>query len=401
MRPMSSVSLTLESYAEIRAEMESGRLRDEVLARAGLTVDLWTDAQRAWLERMGAELERGRFELTNRYTRAFLERQRALQEDEREAAARAAAIQAAQPLPSQPAIAAPASDGALEEAPPPSVDGDTVTTALRPPPLNPPARWETGAFADPMDDEACVEQTAAPALFRPAILPFRQDGPAIAPAAAYHEQPGLMLQQAAGGDGHWNVDETSFAPLLPAVPTLPFRPAEASPEQGSAQAGEAVPPDDDDEEVRTSLVPLVPRGPALPFGPSRSEELTTSALLEGAAGPVLPFLAPAEDQRVSSLLSSPAERRAAPGPPPAVADEPIEAVFPLALYASLCAELTVFPEIAESIFRRYGLESPERRAAVDATWKERLHHDAEQYAAWEEMYRRYHTYWTERGGSPV
>ncbi|KYF97732.1 hypothetical protein BE20_37595, partial [Sorangium cellulosum] len=71
-------ALSLERYAEMRAQMEAGTLRDEVLARAGLTVDEWTAAQRDWLERMGAELEHGSFELTNRYTRAFLEHQRAI-----------------------------------------------------------------------------------------------------------------------------------------------------------------------------------------------------------------------------------------------------------------------------------------------------------------------------------
>lgn len=76
---MSSTSLTIERYAEIRAEMEVGRPRDEVLARAGLGVDAWTTEQRSWLQKMSAELERGRFELTNRYTKAFLERQSAFQ----------------------------------------------------------------------------------------------------------------------------------------------------------------------------------------------------------------------------------------------------------------------------------------------------------------------------------
>jgi len=73
-----STEITLERCAELRAEMDAGRLRDEVLGRAGVTGEAWTAAQRGWLEKMGAELELGRFELTNRYTHAFLDRQRAL-----------------------------------------------------------------------------------------------------------------------------------------------------------------------------------------------------------------------------------------------------------------------------------------------------------------------------------
>src|SRR5262245_18289335 len=62
----------------MRAEMETGRLRADVLAADGITADEWTVAQRHWLGRMGAQLERGRFDLTNIYTQAFLARQREL-----------------------------------------------------------------------------------------------------------------------------------------------------------------------------------------------------------------------------------------------------------------------------------------------------------------------------------
>jgi hypothetical protein len=71
-------SLTVERYAEMRAEMEAGRLRDEVLARAGVGSEEWIEAQRDWLQKMGSEIEVGRFELSSRYSRAFLERQQAI-----------------------------------------------------------------------------------------------------------------------------------------------------------------------------------------------------------------------------------------------------------------------------------------------------------------------------------
>jgi len=73
---MSGSSLSIEGYARVRAEMEAGGLRDGVLARAGVSLDEWADVQLGWLDKMGAETERGRFELTNRFTQAFLERQR-------------------------------------------------------------------------------------------------------------------------------------------------------------------------------------------------------------------------------------------------------------------------------------------------------------------------------------
>ena len=71
-------SVTLEDYAQMRAEMDFGIRRDDVLSRAGIGADEWIEVQREWLEKMGAELDTGRFELTGRYSGAFLERQRTL-----------------------------------------------------------------------------------------------------------------------------------------------------------------------------------------------------------------------------------------------------------------------------------------------------------------------------------
>src|SRR5262249_33381248 len=94
---MLAMSIALERCAEMRAEMDSGRQRDEVLTRAGVTADEWVAAQREWLAKMGAELELGRFELTNRYTHAFL--------DQRKLAVPAPVAVAEAPLP--PAAAPP------------------------------------------------------------------------------------------------------------------------------------------------------------------------------------------------------------------------------------------------------------------------------------------------------
>jgi hypothetical protein len=44
--------LSLVHYAELRAEMDAGDLRDDVLTRAGLSVDEWIAAQMEWLEKM-------------------------------------------------------------------------------------------------------------------------------------------------------------------------------------------------------------------------------------------------------------------------------------------------------------------------------------------------------------
>ncbi|MEZ4302829.1 MAG: hypothetical protein R3B70_48345, partial [Polyangiaceae bacterium] len=71
-------AITIERFAEMRAEMEAGKLRDDVLARHDVGADAWTAAQRSFLSEMKEELTRGRFELSNRYTSAFLSRQEVL-----------------------------------------------------------------------------------------------------------------------------------------------------------------------------------------------------------------------------------------------------------------------------------------------------------------------------------
>jgi hypothetical protein len=65
-------------------------------------------------------------------------------------------------------------------------------------------------------------------------------------------------------------------------------------------------------------------------------------------------------------------------------------------YASLCAELSVLPQQTEQVFRRHGLESPQRRGRVDAFWRERLKTDPAAYREWQALYQHYRVYWADR-----
>lgn len=69
--------LTLERYAEISAELDAGDLRDEVLARAGISVPEWLNAQQYWLGSISAEASQLRYELFHRYSKLFLEARKA------------------------------------------------------------------------------------------------------------------------------------------------------------------------------------------------------------------------------------------------------------------------------------------------------------------------------------
>ena len=64
--------LDLERFAQLSAEIDVGNLRDQVLSEGGVSLETWSQAQQWWLSRMAAEATRKRFDLTNRYTAAFL-----------------------------------------------------------------------------------------------------------------------------------------------------------------------------------------------------------------------------------------------------------------------------------------------------------------------------------------
>ncbi|XXT16025.1 hypothetical protein WME94_37900 [Sorangium sp. So ce429] len=268
-------ALTLDRYAEMRAQMEAGRLRDEVLARAGLTVDEWTAAQRDWLERMGAELEHGSFELTNRYTRAFLEHQRA--------------ILAASPPESTPPVSAP--PGPTRAAPTPTAPA--------------PRRSATPGFTGtaPLPD--------LPALV--AALPFVPGAP-----------PGPMP-----------------AAPPPAAPA-PRRPA-----------------------------------PAVLTGTSPAQDVPAPA---GA----MPF------------ITAPEKRLAPATPPPASTAACTAPALSLEHYAALCAELSLHPRSAASIYPRYGLRDAAAWQATDAAWQVRMRSDAALEARWQQLIAHYRAHYRTR-----
>src|SRR5262245_59829505 len=71
-------SIDIERFAALSAELESGVARDELCAREGVSADALGAAREAWLAKMADEVTQKRFELTNRYNKAFVARKRAL-----------------------------------------------------------------------------------------------------------------------------------------------------------------------------------------------------------------------------------------------------------------------------------------------------------------------------------
>ncbi len=361
MQPMSEAPVLLEGYAHLRAEMEGGRPRDEVLARAGVTVDDWMATQRTWLESMGAELDRGRFELTNRYTKAFLERQRELQALVREKAAPIVVEPA--PVPQEhPMLVA-------KEAPIPTVD-------------------ELPRFSDPQESEmTCSPDPATETQFLPSLTPKKAPLPFFPPP---EETPPAKAVASAGLGAPpvpWShTGPTATGVLDPAMirAALPFTRdfeesfPEIEPEPDDEL--ELAPPDDG-----TATLALRVHGSHLPsatrsVGPPSEGAITTPIPPLRPKGPALPF------RPVSAQDPSPAPATP-PAPPPALTIEQ---------YASLCAELAATPYQADAIFQRYGLESTRERLDVDLGWQERLRRAPNEHRAWQDLYNRYHAYWVEQ-----
>jgi hypothetical protein len=106
---------------------------------------------------------------------------------------------------------------------------------------------------------------------------------------------------------------------------------------------------------------------------------------------------PAETTQVPP--SSAVDAFAAVPLPAGFAPPPVETVIPsdptltdeltLAQYAALCAELEVSPEDAVAVFLKYGLGNEQRRARIDARWRERLETRTLLYAEWRQLYRHF------------
>ena len=371
--------LTLERCAEMRAEMEAGGLREEVLTQAGITSEDWTDAQRGWLDKMGAELQRSRFELTNRYSQAYLERQRALT-----AATAAVVVEATPPV---------------ETAPLPFV---ALPPIARPPIAPPPVQPSLPGATTPSPWAAPLPRPAAP--------------PPRAP-------------QAAG-------DETGMPTASPLRQPLPFRPAASSSPDAAARIPPAPPSRPDTPAPRppsaslgstTSAGAVSPFAAVLPFSPDAASSpiLVNAPTLPKAAPPPLgkprslpratppprivnspaPAAAPMLDGTVMGAISPFAPTLPFVSAPPAPAPAPIPAPPPsapgpiapapavaesltLEQHASLCAEIAFNPAQTDRTLGLYRV-SPERKAELDQYWRGRLAAEPALGVKWRESYAIY------------
>jgi hypothetical protein len=167
-------------------------------------------------------------------------------------------------------------------------------------------------------------------------------GPRPVPSPAL---PGALAVPVGGATGFAagaavDLDETSAVAVLRDDPTLPF----------------VLPSFELDERLR------VPS--ATPHQPQSGETTEVPTLRDDQQDPTLPFL------KVASMAGG----------------------WTVESYASLCAELAVFPEHRGRLLHRYGLQDDAARRALDAQWSGRMARDAALGNHFQQLYSAYREY---------
>ncbi|MGK4001160.1 hypothetical protein WMF31_00945 [Sorangium sp. So ce1036] len=255
----------------------------------------------------------------------------------------------------------------VEPKPPRAAESLTGTAPLPDIPRGPALPFpQSGGLAEKRPPAVIAETAPLPDVPRGPALPF-------ATGASGSPPPSAPITRPLPPRAPWEVAETSPAHGPPRGPVLPFASA-----QPARPAGTPV-----------ALRPA-PRAPSELGETSLNLEIPRELLKQGARAAAPVTDAASQNSTASSRAGS---------TNPATLREPLETILPLSQYAALCAELALFPDAAEMIFRRHGLGSGEMRSAVDAAWKERLRKSPVEYARWQEMYWRHHARLSKRGAS--
>ncbi len=404
---MTIPELPLERFAELSAELDAGVSREQVLAEAGLTPEVWAGTQEHWLGKIAAEATRKRFDLTTRYTKAFSARRRVLAD-----AARAGAgplTRAAHVPPAAPALGAPPS--ATPAQPPPPFD---VAAAVAPPAFfaAPPAYVANEAASG--DPPPAFVSTTDPAPPPRAAIP---DGPEGAPGGAVSNELGrtvvAMSPFAFGGSMPFRggAGKPPSTPPSVAAGGLPFRapgadsgpvpaPGTAPFRDGGVPSETAAPPEPAPKRAKTETLSggefAALRAEPLPFRRTDSSpSLRATSPVPGAALGGLPFQgAPAASPPPAGGSAPPPPRSpdleptfappVAPVAPPAA---PV-ARLPLARFAQMTAESQLWPAALAAIRARYGLDEAGYSAENEA-WQCLFLSDAALYARYGSLLAHY------------
>ncbi|MCC6522798.1 MAG: hypothetical protein IT373_09070 [Polyangiaceae bacterium] len=358
--------LTLDDYAGLEAELHvRSTERERVLARHGLDAEAAEQVARAW----GAALRRDPALAADfRALRAHHVRQLGYR--------------------TEAASSAPASDG--RSAPPSWRAPPAVLERRREPQSPEPAGARPGAPAAVLDvtapagaaplvvawpfaatPEAAPRTRAEPGDVPDGALPFRRPTQAGAVLRIPLREMAVESARAAGRD----LDVTSAsAPSLLELDPLPFRRGRP-PTPPSAPAGSAA------QAARRRLADGhgagTPAHPAPAAQPGAADLDATSDMTPAhvlGLGDALPFRTAAAPHPV------------APAPP----------ALTLPQYASLCAELALYPAHAAAVLARYLLRGPHDVRALEVAYATRFARDPASRTEFERVYRQYAAWLTRR-----
>ena len=266
-------------------------------------------------------------------------------------------------------------------------------------PLPSPAAIAAVAPADASPEREIFPALTSSIGWSPA-MPFAEGAPP--PPAGATTIPSRRSELASTG-------KLDVAALRAAVTPFQTPPAAPTMQQPARETRSTVP------GASTAPLTNMPSGPpagqpAAPATPHLALNTTGAVDASALLAAALPFMKPVTGNAVSAPAAS--AQAATSGAPARATQSPVAAppmtpgtssfhqaidALTLAQYASLCAELTVFPEASEQTFHRYGLAAKPRRIAVDLAWQERLKRNAAEQVEWQRLYQHYQAHFRSQG----
>lgn len=353
-----SPALPLEDVAAIRAALDAGLPREQVLAEANVSLEAWEAAQARWLAKLADQAAHGRLETSRRFVE-LVDASRARADEKARETRRPwkhrkpapAVIQPSQPPPPP---AAP--------APPPQAEPEWVVAA----PLTQPA---------PSTQPAPETPLAPPVALRDP-LPFK---PSTSPAAA---QAHAMKAEPARAQSPQDPDPLEVTLTLrnpPATARTPL-PFQQRPPQSAATASS------DKPDATTTLdVAQLARGPALPFAPKAGAAPAPPDDGDDDVGTTtLKVVAIPSPQEVLPFKKAPPPANAVPAASPSPEALRRANSMSLAQYAHLCADVRAHPGYVEQIRVHYGLDAA-AWTALHKLWRERFDRDPALRSRWQTL----------------
>ncbi len=348
--------ISLELFAKLRARLDEGDNLDELLAAEGLSIAVWEQGQRGWLTRMGDEAIRKRHVITPRYQQLYLAERPALFAKPPRAAVAAVINETEIGLNIDYGCAVPFLAGPVEDR----------------------ASIEGASESNDEPTAAALEASSGETQFMPALLDseLMSDGEVLPfSSSSTHDAPPAESEPAppSAAAPHYN------RVVEPPVVTMPVA-APQPVQQATRPASSGV-----DETVMAGEV-FLDLGAALPFD---GESVMPGSVVDELA----PVSASDLDGTAIGQSAVVVEEALPFG---AAADEPV--VLSCEQYASLSAELAVFPDRAEATLARYGIHNAAQHQCLLEQWRQRLARDPAEAAAFGEQRQRFEQWLRQQQG---